>query len=82
MLGACGHLDLFLLLQSLAATGRYRVRGLVRNLEKAREAFSGVDGVDLEEGNIQDESSLGAAMKVSFCFLIYIFLTLLLEEFA
>lgn len=53
--------------ESLAATGRYRVRGLVRNLEKAREAFSGVDGVDLEEGNIQDESSLGAAMKDAAC---------------
>lgn len=50
--------------RSLAATGRYKVRGLVRNLEKAGASFSGIDGVELQEGNIKDEASLGAAMKV------------------
>lgn len=56
---------------SLASTGKYRVRGLVRNLEKAKEALSSAGGgaggdleIELEQGDILDETSLGAAMKV------------------
>lgn len=36
----------------------------MRNREKAGASFSGVDGLEFEEGNIKDEASLGAAMKV------------------
>lgn len=52
---------------SLASTGKYKVRGLVRNLEKAKEALSSAgDGleIELEQGDILDEESLGTAMKV------------------
>lgn len=52
---------------SLASTGKYKVKGLVRNLEKAKEALSSArDGleIELEQGDILDEESLGAAMKV------------------
>ncbi|CAM9860036.1 unnamed protein product [Sphacelaria rigidula] len=63
VVGASGRIGR-LVTESLAATGRYKVRGLVRNLEKAGASFSGIDGVELQEGNIKDEASLGAAMKV------------------
>lgn len=56
---------------SLASTGKYKVRGLVRNLEKAKEALSPGGGgggddleIELKQGDILDEASLGAAMKV------------------
>lgn len=54
---------------SLASTGRYKVKGLVRNLEKAKEALLSSAGggleIELEQGDILDESSLVAAMKVT-----------------
>lgn len=46
------------------------MKGLVRNLEKAKEALSSPGGggddleIELEQGDILDETSLGAAMKV------------------
>lgn len=52
---------------SLASTGKYKVKGLVRNLEKAKNALSAAgDGleIELEQGNMLDEESLGTAMKV------------------
>jgi len=54
---------------SLASTGKYKVRGLVRNVDKAKEALglsSADDGLEIEvmQGNISDEASLGPAMKV------------------
>ncbi len=54
---------------SLASTGKYKVRGLVRNVEKAKEALglaSADDGLEIElmQGNISDETSLSSAMKV------------------
>lgn len=53
---------------SLASTGKYKVKGLVRNLEKAKEALVSSTGgdleIELEQGDILDESSLVAAMKV------------------
>lgn len=50
----------------MAATGKYKVKGLVRNLEKAKEALADGEGLELElvQGNIVDEESLNAAMKV------------------
>lgn len=59
---------------SLASTGKYRVRGLVRNLEKAKEALSSAGGdgdgddleIELQQGDILDETSLGAAMKARY----------------
>lgn len=54
---------------SLASTGKYEVKGLVRNLEKAKEALLSSAGggleIELEQGDILDESSLVAAMKVT-----------------
>lgn len=55
---------------SLASTGKYKVKGLVRNLEKAKEALSSSGGgddleIELAQGDILDESSLGGVMKVS-----------------
>ncbi|CAM9693569.1 unnamed protein product [Ascophyllum nodosum] len=68
VVGASGGIGR-LVIQSLAATGKYKVRGLVRNLEKAREALTegGHLGMELEQGNILDEPSLGAAMKNAAC---------------
>lgn len=52
---------------SLATTGKYKVRGLVRSLEKAKEALSGDTGleIELQQGDISDEKSLAEAMKAS-----------------
>lgn len=82
--GCCVLLGLHVV-ASLASTGKYRVKGLVRNLEKAKEALSpssgaradgdgssgggdGDDGLEIElaQGDILDEASLGAAMKVRY----------------
>lgn len=52
-------------IRSLAATGRYKLRGLVRSLEKAQGALGETKGLELAEGNILDETSLGNAMKVT-----------------
>eukprot|EP00903_Cladosiphon_okamuranus_P014601 g13540.t1 len=72
VVGASGGIGR-LVTQSLASTGKYRVKGLVRNLEKAKEALSsgggGVDDleIELEQGDILDEASLGTAMKGAAC---------------
>ncbi|CAM9621070.1 unnamed protein product [Pylaiella littoralis] len=69
VVGASGGIGR-LVAQSLASTGKYKVKGLVRNLEKAKEALSSVgDGleIELEQGNILDEGSLGKAMKGASC---------------
>lgn len=53
-------------MHSLAATGKYKVRGLVRNIDKAKEALGDEagSGVELQRGDILDEESLRPAMKV------------------
>lgn len=52
---------------SLATTGKYRVRGLVRSIEKAKEALGEDTGleIELQQGDISDEKSLAEAMKAS-----------------
>ena len=52
---------------SLASTGKYKVKALVRNLEKAKEVLAEGLGPNLElvQGNIVDEDSLNAAMEVN-----------------
>ncbi|CAM9204520.1 unnamed protein product [Ectocarpus sp. 13 AM-2016] len=70
IVGASGGIGR-LVTQSLASTGKYKVKGLVRNLEKAKEALlsSAAGGleIELEQGDILDESSLVAAMKGAAC---------------
>ena len=76
-LSVCSALYRGLSSASLASTGKYRVKGLVRNLEKAKEALSSPGGggddleIELEQGDILDETSLGAAMKVRILVLIF-----------
>ncbi|CAB1099249.1 unnamed protein product [Ectocarpus sp. CCAP 1310/34] len=70
VVGASGGIGR-LVTQSLASTGKYKVKGLVRNLEKAKEALLSSAGggleIELEQGDILDESSLVAAMKGAAC---------------
>eukprot|EP00752_Nemacystus_decipiens_P018379 g16488.t1 len=72
VVGASGGIGR-LVTQSLASTGKYRVKGLVRNLEKAKEALSSTGSggddleIELEQGDILDETSLGTAMKGAAC---------------
>ncbi|CAM9648772.1 unnamed protein product [Scytosiphon promiscuus] len=71
IVGASGGIGR-LVTQSLASTGKYKVRGLVRNLEKAKEALSPSAGgggleIELQQGDILDETSLGEAMKGAAC---------------
>ncbi|CAN0158268.1 unnamed protein product [Discosporangium mesarthrocarpum] len=56
-----------LVTESLVATDLFKVRGVVRDLEKAEETLGGIKGLELVEGDILRRESLDAAMKDASC---------------